>query len=134
MLQLIEAGRANPSLGIIQKLNSALNLELSIRAKFSKAEVFLAHLGLLHRRAGISKLELGSQNLQLWVNAVQSENLLYEDPRLAEAFSGFCLCVCEYYPSLAKKLRFKIEEIKITGRIIKLKRMALPGLMEILKS
>ena len=133
MLQLIEAGKTNPSLETVRKLNQSLGLELSITPRFSPLEQFLAHLGLIQSEASTLTLKLNSEKLTLWIKEIQQDQGK-ENPRFEEAWTGFKLSMFEYFPSFAKRMRIDPIKTSITGKVIKLKRIALPQLIEILKS
>jgi transcriptional regulator with XRE-family HTH domain len=134
MIQLIEAGKANPSLDLMEKLNQTLGLKLSLNHAHTRSEALLVHLGLIRKSSRMPKIKLSAENFSFWIKECQREMLTDIDPRLKDAFAGVLLCIAEYFPTFAKKLHLHIEKMHIDGRTIKFKRIALPPIIEILNS
>jgi transcriptional regulator with XRE-family HTH domain len=134
MIQLIEAGKANPSLDLMEKLNQTLGLKLSLTYTHRRSETLLVHLGLIRKSSSMPMVKLSSENFSLWIQECQREMLADIDPKLEDAFAGVLLCIAEYFPTFAKKLHLHMDKMRIDGRTIKFKRIALPPIIEILNS
>ena len=139
MIQLIEAGKTNASLNTVVQLAEVLDIECTLKAKGLLSERLAVFFGLISTSEIESRMFLNPASLlQLCEN--HSAELTQVDLRLKEAVEAILLCIVEYYPSFGKQiLKNKVmkslyHQMKITGRIIKMKRIALPKLIEIMSS
>lgn len=135
-LQNIEAGKANPTIEVINKLLSALGAEIKISLKKPDIDI-LAAMGLpitsSKKPRFRSTLELLKQ--QIFAFAAQDSSQIAERER--EAFQALLMALALHYPDLYKK-NFKKSSadaflpLKPTGRHIKLYRIAKAKIAEYL--
>lgn len=137
MIQLIERGKSNPTVPVCRRILSALGLEIGIRSTFSWGDL-IAHGGPLFSD-GKTVRPIGERDSQTIKKALLESCLRLEqdrkdgilDPRKKEAVESVLLAYRLHYPSRYARLEKKSPLIrkfggfKITGRHIKLKRIAL---------
>jgi|GEM_PF-4248047 len=141
MIQLIEAQRANPSFEVLSKLLSALGLELDLHPTQTAKERLVEAFGLV-TGSGPTIHRLNRDRLKLWIQQIIQESTAnpsqkhvseHVPERIQESFEGLSLAIFEYYPTFFRTLCLP-EPGRITGRQIKLKRIALQTLIEVMNS
>lgn len=135
MLQLIESGRANPSLRLVEKLSRVLGFEIDFKFKTRASEVLPVFFGILTSYNQRSMIErMNREGLIKWVKLLVTElenKSMMLDVRVKDASHAILLSICEYYPKFAAQNSIH-RPSTITGKVIKLKRLALPRLMEVM--
>lgn len=136
-IQNIEAGRANPSLDKLEKILTALNINISLKINNCDWDR-LAELGIPISSKNASK-KLNA-NFDLLLQALKSAcmelKLSAKDntddaDRKRDAVSATLAAIKDHYPSLYNKYIFKSSLLteftpgQYTGRIIKSRRLAL---------
>lgn len=134
-IQNIESGKGNPSLSVLSSVAQVLGLEISIQSRKPDWD-FLRSCGVPIQGMNESK------NKKPEVDPLVLETkLALQGPlstREAEALTAFLLAIQIHYPTLYKKsfsknpLALKALEQPITGRIIKLSRIARHSISEYL--
>ncbi|MCB9092099.1 MAG: helix-turn-helix transcriptional regulator [Halobacteriovoraceae bacterium] len=131
-IQNIEAGKANPTIDILEKLTHALGLELSISsAPFDAERAISLGVPLL----GNSQIKGSEKQLikesKKWVHLLSNKAL---KERETEAIVAFLMALKDHFPVFYKNeiacplFEKEIEESRNNGRIIKLRRIALSNL------
>lgn len=144
MIQLIESGKSNPTVPVCRKILRALGLEIAIRSTFTWDDL-AAHGGPLFSASKPIRpaKTRDSRTLQttlleacLQLEGDDKDGTL--DPRKKEAVESMLLAYRLHYPSRYARLEKKSPLIRrfglfrITGRHIKLKRIALEYMREYL--
>ena len=134
MLQLIEARKANPSLKVLERLCNALQLKIQFAPTLSVTERLVVLMGVV-QSSSRKRITLKPPLLRKWTQEAfreqkQSPKIL--DERIRDAFNGLLLAIYEYYPTFFKSL--EITPPPIDEKTIKLKRIALPQVVEVLSS
>lgn len=144
-LQNIEAGRANPSLETLTGLLKVLGLRLEFVVQEPDWDGLIAY-GLPTTRssaveeAGLPRRSPGTlaERLKSTALAIESAPGAAIPERLVEAFQALLVAIQTHFPSYYRTRLEKSEAVRriypkvISGRIIKLKRLALPILCEYL--
>jgi transcriptional regulator with XRE-family HTH domain len=105
MIQLIEAGRTNPSITTVNQICKVLKIELKANACESKIERLLKKFGMI---TSVRKRREKPPSLKLfksWIIEANQEINHVMDERLKDGFQGLLLAVYEYYPSLRNEQR-----------------------------
>ena len=144
-IQNIEANKANPSLETLLSLTESLGLEVKIQPKLADWE-FLVYMGLPLTQADSKReMEVDIPRMILAVHTSCAELIhspngtgLKDHERKLEATQAFLLAIQLHFPSFFRKNFEKsprVQQIlpkKLSGRIIKLKRLALSRIAEYL--
>jgi transcriptional regulator with XRE-family HTH domain len=139
-IQNIEAGKANPSLSVVKSLSDALGLEVKVKLSEPDWDL-LVNCGLpliseKKRAQGAPNADMLAQLIRkACVFTLQAGQI---DRRKKEALQALLLAIQTHYPTYFK-LSFRkcsaVQDVfpkKITGRIIKLKRIALSHISQYL--
>ena len=134
MIQLIEAGLANPSLGILEKLSSVLKLQVEMKTRFSARAALGVFFGVLtsNRPTRPRVRRMSRAQLREWIILSCNENSTSD--RVQDGWDALCLALREYYPTFFKSFEnFPAgRQIPTDGRMIKLKRLILPMLVKVM--
>jgi len=133
-LQRIESGKANPSLGTLELLASALDLQLSCHDVFVDWDELAAY-GLPLQPQEIRHVRKTRENFVMAMcrvcSSFEQDRLVPDFSRKREALIGTLLAVKLHYVDLYKELCVRCSLVEqllprvIEGRHIKLKRLAL---------
>ncbi len=137
MIQLIEANEANPSFEILEKLGKPLGLQIEIMPEQLFIEKLAQHFQLITHPASELDVILNKSLLKKWLEQSAIEIPTLTEERLKDTFSAILLAIREYFPSFeneickeSKQIKTAFSQLEITGRLIKLKRLALPPLLK----
>lgn len=133
-IQNIEAARANPAIQTLQSLASQLGLEFKLNVKQTNWDLFAFYgaplmVQQLPRRDRLSSIEM-LQCLRESCLELKYHPEIQDRERKLEATQAFLLALQGHYPTFFKKycmpseLISKIVPKHISGRLIKLKRIA----------
>lgn len=132
MIQLIEGNKANPSIEVLSRVCGVLGIELSFKVQVDPREQVGLYFGLVVSETPARIRMLNSESLEQWLK--MGKDRATEAPeRVHEAWESVLLAIYEYYPSYFQRLEISPPK-KVTGRIIKLKRIALERLVEVMNS
>lgn len=140
-LQNIEADRANPSLSILERLLAPLGLDLDVRPRRADWDA-LATFGLPLAGRGRSGLRASEESLlghiHLAVLDLARRATLPDRARKTESLQALLLAIRSHFPSHYNRwfrrstLVLDLVPDEPSGRLIKLSRLALKRLAEIL--
>jgi len=139
MIQLIEAKKANPSIEVLARIFKVLGIDFKFHNEMDPREQLALYFGLLTSKAVSQIRALNPERLSRWIAMVgRLEDAPPDyngrtDERTQEAWDAILLAIVEYYPSYFKSLGVA-RPIEVTGRVIKLKRMAVGPLVEVMNS
>ena len=136
-IQNIEAGKANPSLDVLEKLLEGLGLKLKI--DFPDVDVEMAIiLGVpLSARSGVKvspTKELLKREVRKWTYSLNHSTFTEREEL---AFVSFLCAVKDHWPSFYTEIKCpifeeKINNLKNNGHLIKLRRIAISNLSKYL--
>lgn len=134
MIQLIETGKTNPSMRILEKLADCLFLRLDITGQAADWNV-LVELGLPLQEEGLLKGNVNKNSLKKeLIKAcieLQAPNKVQDYERKKLCIESMILAMIDHYPSFFKKEFGKVPAVlkfnpkTISGKHIKLRRIAL---------
>ena len=136
-IQNIEAGKANPSLDIIDKLMEALGLKLKIEFPEINIEI-AAYLGVpLSRKSNLkmtASKDLLRREARKWALSFEYSNF---SEREKLAFSSFLCALKDHWPSFYNEIKTplfeeEIQKIRKNGHAIKLRRISISNLSKYL--
>ena len=136
-IQNIEAGKANPSLDVLEKLLEALGLKLKI--DYPEVDIEMAIiLGVpLSAKSGVKvspTKELLKREVRKWTYSFNHSTFTEREEL---AFVSFLWALKDHWPSFYTEIECpifeeKISKLKIKGHVIKLRRIAISNLSKYL--
>ncbi len=138
-LQNIESLRANPSIENLERILNALGLTLitkSVSYQWERLAFMGAALLVSEKQLESLQLPLSADQLLKEIRLASFDLEQNTSSRKKEAFQGLLLALHNHYPSLLKRIKSKTTQAylpsKITGRLIKFRRISLERLSQYL--
>lgn len=133
-IQTIEAGKANPSIDILERIAVILGLKLTLESQSANWDV-LAHLGVpLIARDRSLAIKPSSKTLYKCLQEASLElitnDVIEDKERKVEAIQALLLALASHFPDTFEKfcksapLISRLLPTRLTGRLIRLKRQA----------
>ncbi len=138
-IQNIESRRANPSIGTIEQLARTLNLELILKSNSCDWDelCFLGAPMMGQSPTGHFSTPTRERLIQL-IRLASLDPEILENDRKKESLQSLLLAIHDHYPRIFKKylsnqkFLYEIYPKEISGRLIKLRRIALAKISEYL--
>ncbi len=142
-LQKIEAGQANPTIGIAEKILESLSFKIELKPIPVDWDRLSAYGAALTTFRETKKIIYSQEELLHLIyagaNEIQHRTVFGDQERKKEALQGLLLAIKTHYPSFFKRYFSKskritdfIDQKKITGKILKLRRYSLSYLAQYL--
>lgn len=137
-IQMLEAGKGNPSLEVLTALARAVGLSIGCTQLLPDWD-YLTQAGLPLTGQRERRFRFANDTFVTQLKIACRESLSTRDDRIAEATAGLVLAIRKHYPSWFKKHMAStpvVQELAIlhekNPRILKLSRIALAGISEFL--
>ncbi|MCM0607107.1 MAG: helix-turn-helix domain-containing protein [Xanthomonadaceae bacterium] len=138
MIQLIESEKGNPSIKTLVMILDSLHMKLVCKEEKFNWDRFARHTALLYEQGTVERAFCTEQTLVSCLIAAGETLAKEKDQRKKEALESTLLALELYYPDFYRQLLVESSALKklcafsISGRHIKLKRIALERLKDYL--